>query len=719
MMRALHVVWLAVKSVLVAALVIATPVLAVVVAVAVLVVSPLPGAVPEPLVAAEIRPTYLLASDGTPIATLRGFELNLPTQASDITPVVEAAVIAAEDRNFYDHTGVDVGGIVRAARENLDAGGISQGGSTITQQLVKNRYLGGERSFGRKIREAVLAQRIETEMTKDEILLAYLGDSYFGSGAYGLAAAANIYFAKTPAELDLSETAMIIGMLPAPSAYSPHVDLAQAEAARLRTLRAMQETGSVTNAEYTQAVQRPLLLLGRPSDAGMVDVNLATMVMPLTGSDFGPYPYFAQYVEQYLVDTLGEQVVYTRGLTVETTLDIGRQITATDLVTDLANRSGDPTVGSALAAVEPSTGFVQVLASSTSWEQSQVNLATGGDTGFQAGSSVKPFVLAAAMERGSPPSRTINAPTVYTTANGTPLRNFGGAAGGVTTMREAIVNSLNTPLLMLAAELDPNVVAATARRLGVTSWGDDRDYGEVIALGAYETSPLEMASAFGTFAARGRQLEPVPVLRVTANDGQVLIDNSLRLPEQALDEVVADNVTSVLTDVVQRGTGTAARLNRPAAGKTGTAENFSAAWFVGYTPELSAAVWLGHVDGIRPLPVIDGVGGITGGSLPASLWRQFMLSALADVPPGAFFPAQPITGPRLIEGAQVVEIEVDPGPQPVQVTGPGARRTPTSPGTTAPPTTVPPTGLPDSGRPDTAAPTTTGPAGRDPSAPPG
>jgi len=712
MTTALRVLWLSVKSVLVVVLVVATPAIAAVVAVAVLVVSPLPGAVPDPLEAPEIRPAVLLAADGTPIATLRGFELNLPTQASDITPVVVAALIAAEDRNFYDHTGVDVGGIVRAARENLDSGGIAQGGSTITQQLVKNRYLGGERTFGRKIREAVLAQRIETEMSKDDILLAYLGDSYFGSGAYGLAAAANIYFAKTPAELDLSETAMIIGMLPAPSAYSPHVNLVQAEAARVRTLNAMTETGAITEAQYDQAVARPLLLLGRPSDAGMVDVNLATMVMPLAGSDFGPFPYFTQYVEQYLVATLGEQVVYSRGLTVETTLDIGRQITATDLVTDLANRSGDPTVGSALAAVEPSTGFVQVLASSTSWEQSQVNLATGGDTGFQAGSSVKPFVLAAELERGSAPSRSITAPTVYTTANGTQLRNFGGGAGGVTTLREATVNSLNTPFLMLAAELDPNVVAATARRLGVTAWGDDRAYGEVIALGAYETSPLDMASAFGTFAARGRHLAPVPVTRVTAVDGQVLIDNTFRLAEQALDEVVADNVTSVLIDVVQRGTGTAARLNRPAAGKTGTAENFSSAWFVGYTPELSAAVWLGHVDGIRPLPVIDGVSGITGGSLPASLWRQFMLSALADVPPGAFVPAQPITGPRPAGGDQVADLGVDQGPRPVQVTGLGGRRTPSSPGTTAPPTTLPPAvESPEAESPEAEPPATAPPPG--------
>jgi penicillin-binding protein 1A len=676
--RAAWVVWRSVRVVLIAVVVLAVPALTVAVAVAVLMASPLPGALPEADTTPAIRPAYLFAADGTPIATLRGFELNLPTSPDDVTPLVAAAVIAAEDRNFYSHTGVDVTGIVRAARENLDQGSIAQGGSTITQQLVKNRYLGGERTFGRKIREAVLAQRLETTMEKDEILHAYLSDSYFGSGAWGLASAAATYFNTTPADLDLSQVATIVGMLPAPTTYSPHVDLAAAEAARRRTLDAMAETGAITPGQYADAYARSLVLL-TPADTDTSAVgDQVTAVSPLGGKDLGPFPHFASYVEQYLVAQLGEQAVYSRGLLVETTLDVQRQRTATELVAGLAGRSGDPTVGAALAAVDPATGFVQVLASSTSWEQSQVNLATGGSTGFQAGSSVKPFVLAAAMEAGMPPTRTINAPSVYTAPDGTQLRNFGREGGGTTTMREAVVRSLNVPLLMLAAELDPDNVAATARRLGIESWVPDRYYGEVVALGAYETSPLEMASAFGSFAARGRRLAPVPVARVTAADGTVLIDNTSRIPEQVLDEAVADNVTAVLADVVQRGTGTGARMDRPVAGKTGTAENFSAAWFAGYTPELSAAVWLGHTDGIRPLPVIDGVRDITGGSLPATLWRQFMTAALDGVPPGQFAAPPPITGPRPLASV-VGDTAGDAGPVPFEVVGLGPGRQPGRP----------------------------------------
>jgi membrane peptidoglycan carboxypeptidase len=663
---------------MIAVAVLATPVIALVVALVVLVLSPLPGALPEAKPTPIIQPAELFAADGTPIGTLRGFDIGLPTEASDINATVVAALVAAEDRNFYAHTGVDPRAIGRAVRENFDSGDIAQGGSTITQQLVKNRYLGGERTFGRKLREAVLAQRLENELNKDEILLAYLADSYFGSGAYGLSAAASVYFNKPASELDASESAMVVGMLPSPSSYSPHVNVTGAEAARMRTLVAMRDNAALSDEEFTQAAARKVTLVASADEAATLDPTDHTVVWPLVGKDLGPYPHFTQFVERYLIDQLGEEVVFSRGLRVETTLELDRQRIATDLVTSLARRSGDPTVGSALAMVEPATGYIQVMASSTSWEDSQVNLVTGGDVGFQAGSSVKPFVLAAALEAGSKPDRTLNSPTVYTTADGSQLRNFGGEAGGVVSIRESIVRSLNTPLLMLAAELDPNAVAATGRRLGVTSWTPDQTYGESVALGAYETSPLDMASAFGSFAARGRFVPPVPVRRVTTVDGQVLIDNSLRPTERVLDEVVADNVNDVLVQVVQRGTGTNAKLSRPVAGKTGTAENFTAAWFVGYTPELSAAVWLGHVDGVRRLPPIDGVGEITGGSLPATLWRQFMEAVYVDAPVTPFAPAQPISGPRPVLVDETGAI-IAPEPGPLTVTGATPGRQPVSP----------------------------------------
>lgn len=667
-----------IRTVLIAGAVAITPVVAVVTAVVVLVLSPLPGALPEAQPTAVIQPAVLLAADGTPIGELRGFDLALPTGPDDINDAVVAALVSAEDRNFFAHSGVDARAIVRAFRQNLDSGDIAQGGSTITQQLVKNRYLGGERTYGRKVREAVLAQRLENEFSKQEILEAYLTDSYFGSGAYGLASAARVYFNKPAADLDESEAAMVVGMLPSPSSYSPHTNPDAAEAARLRTLAAMVETGALTSAEHDAAARRTLVVAGSPTEAADVDSARHTVVWPLAGKDLGPYPHFAQYVENYLVDTLGEREVFSSGLVVETTLVPGRQDLADNLVTSVAERSGDPTVGAALAMVQPATGFIEVMASSTPWEMSQVNLATGGDSGFQAGSSVKPFVLAAALEQGQAPDTTVNAPTVYTTADGTQLRNFGGAAAGTVSLRESTVRSLNTPFLVKAAELGPNNVAEVARRIGVTSWDPDVSYGESIALGAYETSPLDMASAFGTFAARGRYLPPVPVVRATAADGQVLIDNTLRLGNQVLDTVVADNVTDVLVQAVGRGTGTAARLNRPVAGKTGTAENFSAAWFVGYTPDLSAAVWLGHVDGVRRLPVIDGVAEITGGSVPASLWREFMTGVFVDAPAAPFVAAEPITGPRPAD-TDSDPTAAPPAPGPLTVTGVAPARQRVSP----------------------------------------
>jgi len=671
-MVVLEWVWRIIRVALIAVAVAAVPAVALATAVVVLVVSPLPGALPEPQPTRIVQPVELLATNGSPIGTLRGFDIGLPTEPEDISEVVVTALVAAEDRAFYSHTGVDPRGIVRALRENVDSGDVSQGGSTITQQLVKNRYLGGERTYGRKVREAILAQRLENELNKDEILLAYLSDSYFGSGAYGLSAAAQVYFNKPAADLDTSEAAMVVGMLPSPSAYSPHVDPVAAEEARVRTLRAMLDNGDLTEDEFDAVAARTLFVAPDEEAALAANPRRRTVVWPLEGKDLGPFPQFAQYVEQYLMETIGEEDLFSLGLVVETTLDVDRQRIATDLVSSLAARSGDPTVGSALALVEPATGFIEVLASSTSWEQSQVNLATGGDTGFQAGSSVKPFVVAAAFEAGQNPDTTINAPTVFRTPDGSELRNFGGAAGGVTTIREATAQSLNTPFLVKAAELNPNQVADLGRRLGVTSWTPDRDYGVSVALGAYETSPLDMASAFGSFAARGRYQAPVPVRRVTTTDGQVILDNTLRPGVRVLDEVVADNVNDVLLDVVRRGTGTAARLDRPVAGKTGTAENFTAAWFVGYTPELSAAVWLGHIDGVRPLPPIDGVGQITGGSLPATLWRQFMSQVFTDAPISQFAAPTPITGPRFIETEGPDAVVREPGP--VEVTGVAPRR---------------------------------------------
>jgi penicillin-binding protein 1A len=633
-------VWRTLRMVCIAAVAVATPAVAAGVALVLLVFVLLPGTVPEARPLPEAAPALILDADGNIIAALRGFDLALPFEFGDVPEVVVDAVVSAEDRRFFEHGGIDPVGIVRAARSNVE--GVRQGGSTITQQLVKLRYFDDAPTFDRKLREAIAAQQLERQLPKDEILHQYLSSAYFGSGATGLAAAADRYFRSPVGELDVSEAAMLAGMLPAPGVLSPHRDLVAAEAARLRVLNSMVDAGALTAAEAEAAAGRPIALVdetGRPPDGWAGEF---TAVWPLPVSDLGPYPDFTSEVQRYLTGRFGDDA-YRRGLVVTTTLQPKVQDAAQRAADDAVANTADPTVAAAVAVVEPRTGFVRALADSVPFDVSQVSFATGGDAGFQVGSAAKPFVLAAALEAGRPPTSTVNAPAVWVAPTGETVRNFGGGAGGSMSLRTAVEQSWNTPFTALAADVGPDRVAEVARRAGVTSWAADRSYGPSVALGAYETSPLEMAAAFGTFANGGVRHDPTTILRIVDVDGNVLEDNTRRPGVPAFDPVVAANVTDVLTGVVSRGTGTAARLeSRPAAGKTGTAENFSSAWFVGFTPQLSASVWLGHVDGLRPLGVVNGVANPTGGSVPASAWRQFMGDVLDGVPAMPFPPAPPL-----------------------------------------------------------------------------
>jgi penicillin-binding protein 1A len=634
-------VWRTVRAAVVAVFAVAaTPVVAAATAAVLLVLVLLPGSVPEPRPLPTAQPALVYAADGTLIAELTTFDLNVPFDFDQVNASTVDAVVAAEDERFFSHDGVDLVGIARAARANMDGG--RQGGSTITQQLVKMRYLDASPTLDRKVREAIVAQQLEQVLSKDEILHGYLSSAYFGSGATGLAAAADRYFRTTPEELSVSQAAMLAGLLPAPGERSPHVDAAAAEEFRLVVLRRMVETGRLDPAAAEAAAAERLVLVdewGNPPDG---TVGGFTAVWPLPSSNLGFFPKVSTLVGEYLVERFGPDAL-SRGLRVTTTLDVGLQTAAQEAV-DAATASAEPTVAAGLAAVEPSTGYVRALADSVPWDVSQVPYAVGGSTGFQVGSTAKAFVLAAALENGRTPSTPVSASGTYVTPTGEVVRNFGGGAGGTVSLRSATEQSWNTPFVRLAVELDPNVVAATAHRLGIADWSPDRSYGPSVALGAYETNPLDMASAFGVFAADGVRYAPTLVLRVTDADGTVLVDNSVPAGVPVMDPVVAANVTDVLSGVVARGTGTSARrAERVVAGKTGTAENFSAAWFVGYTPQLSAAVWLGHRDGTRPLGVVNGVSGVTGGSVPAAAWRRFADAAFDGVPAAGFTPPPPLS----------------------------------------------------------------------------
>lgn len=649
-------IWSFLKAIILSAAVIAAPVVAVAVAVIVMVFTSLPGPTPEARPVPVSKPAVILDAEGNQIAVLRNYDEAQPTTPEDINANIVNALVAAEDRRFFDHTGVDPLGIARAARTNIEQGTTLEGGSTITQQLIKNRYLGGEQTFARKIREAVLAQRLEREMTKEEILFEYLSSVYFGSSAYGLRSASEVYFRTNPKDLSISQAATLIGLLPSPSSNSPHENIELAERGRTLVLNAMLETELISQEEHAEALTQTLVAVdgnGNPP-GGFVGPHTAVWERP--SSDLGVYPKFTRYVENYLVEKYGSEVLFQRGIVVETTLEPRVQQEVQVSVNAAVQGAGDPGATAAAAVVEPKNGFILAMADSQPWEITQVNYAAGGSTGFQPGSSFKPFVVAAAMEAGSRPDRVINYGGGFTTADGIVLGNYGGEGGGSATISDATRVSLNTPFLILADEVGAASVAEVAERVGVKSMNKFENFGVSVALGAYEVSPLEMASAYATFANGGLYMPPVPVARVITEDGQIIEDNTIRSGIQAIDSSVADNLTGILTRVVETGTGVSAQTaGRQIAGKTGTAENYTAAWFAGYTPNFSAAVWLGHNDGVRPL-TIYGNREIVGGGPPAVTWSR-IYGALLDRFPAERFaspgplvpPAQQVNSRREIE----------------------------------------------------------------------
>ncbi|MFV0525334.1 MAG: transglycosylase domain-containing protein [Acidimicrobiales bacterium] len=692
------------------------------VAAATLLEAPLPaGNLPDEKPQPFAVPSVVVDVDGTQIATFRSYDRTVEVSPGDIPTTLTDAVVAIEDQRFYEHNGVDVEGVARAARVNLGAGGIAQGGSTITQQYVKNVYLSQEQTIERKVEEALLAVEVEKRMTKPEILFGYLTTSYFGDGAYGAGAAAEVYFAKPVSELDLSEAATLAGLLQAPSRLSPRNDLDAAERRRRMVLEAMRDQHKITEEEFQQQLVRRLWV----PDLGPVPEGPVTLVAPRPANGATAHPYFVDWIEADLVERFGPDLVYKGGLTVQTTIDPRLQQMAEAAAWERLAGTEWP-VEMALVSLDPATGHVVAMVGGRDYVTSQVNLATGGSTGFQPGSSFKPFVLAAGFERGIGPETVYPAPGQLRVpgCGGTcTISNYDGAGRGPTTLRRAMELSINTVSVGEIMDVGVDNTVELARRLGLESIDPDRDYGVSLALGAAETSPLQMASAYGVFANRGVRVEPTGLLRVTDADGNVLIDNTAPAGTPVLDQAAADTVTDVLVGVIERGTGTSAKLDRPAAGKTGTAQNYSAAWFVGYTPRLSTAVWMGHADGVRPLYGVNGVGRVTGGSHPAAAWRNYMTAALAGTEPVPF----PVPGPLVVPGSAAVEAgSATPDPAEVEYR-PTRARGQQAPGALAADCggracvpsagTLPRPVLPPSERPTTTAPPTTRPPPTQPSTP--
>ena len=616
---------------------------------------PLPASMPEPLASNALPISRIYDIDGNKIGEFRQFETTKPVTREDVdaNPYLKNAAVAAEDRRFYEHPGVDVIGTLRALWADIRGGSIVQGGSTITQQYVKNTYVGADRSLSRKIREAILASQLDRQLEKDEILFLYLSTVYFGEGAHGVGAAAETYFAKSVRDLTLSEAAMLIGLIPAPSRYEPRGNVQLAEQKRRIVLEAMHGEGYITDEEYIAAVQQELWLLAfgpPPTDRPV------TVVHPRQEART-PYPYFVDYVRRYIEAKYGDGAVYEMGLDIYTTLDQDLQRAAEEEVAASLEGTGlhpsQPDAGPlemSLVSIEPGSGRVKALVGGRDFyaDGGQVNLAlgrAGGGTGRQPGSSFKPFVLAAALEQGVKPTKTYSGRSPLVIA-GEDFENYGGSSYGSITLAEATKRSVNTVYIQLIRDVGVEATMDVARALGLTSLPefDPAKYGLSVALGALETSPLELASAYGVWAARGERAEPTPIVRILDSQGVVLEDNSEPQRTRVVKEVTADTMNEVMRGVFSSG-GTAGGKglrDRPAAGKTGTTQDNRDALFVGYTANLSTAVWIGYRNRPVTLSNIRGVRAVTGGTIPASTWQRFMQRAHEDLPVVEFSEPAPI-----------------------------------------------------------------------------
>jgi len=635
----------------------------------------------------------LLAADGTTIATFYS-QNRVYVPLAKISQEMQDAIVAIEDQRFYEHNGIDVRGTVRAVLANSQAGGVTQGGSTLTQQYVKNvlqstaqnkadREAAAEDSVSRKIRELRYALGLEERWTKERILEGYLNIAYFGSQAYGVEVAAQRYFSKPASKLNAGEAATIAGIVKYPTLYDPLENTAKAGARRNVVLQRMVEQGMISQTEADEFKSKSLRASLNPSDL-------------TRGCAVSKFPFFCAYVqESFLLDpAYGKSVADRRallnggGLTIRTTLNIGDQRAAQAAVENYIP-TGDPSGRvAAIAMVEPGSGNVNAMAQNLDYGEgngkSYINNAVdakySGTNGQQAGSTFKIFTAAAAIENGFPMDEVIYSPATKTfpyganeNCDGYPLaewkmENYDGGAPGNYDMRSGMASSVNTYFAELERRIGVCEVVDIASRAGI-HWAangvapiDDPDLQtNSFTLGDLSVSPLNLAEAYATFAARGLHCEPRAIVSIKTID-----DEAIPVPrpdcEQTIEPEVADAVTSLLQGVLQPGaTGETMVLDRPAGGKTGTASEFFAVWFAGYTPDLAAAVWAGHPKAPATYPMrdvtINGTyySSVYGRSIPGPIWQEAMLGALVDVPPTSFVTMNPdlvngltITVPSLV-----------------------------------------------------------------------
>ena len=572
---------------------------------------------------------YVYAADGhTILAVLRGSQSRVLVRSGDISPWIKQAIVAAEDRRFYEHRGIDLRGMGRALLADLEHKAAVQGGSTITQQFVKNELTGDDRSITRKLKEATLAWQLEKSWKKDKILTAYLNTIYFGNGAYGIERAARTYFGHNAKKLTLAESALLAGIPENPTLYDPVAHPRTAERRRALVLRLMLQQGIINAGRFRAASRAPM---PKPQD-----VHLSGIL--------GRSPYFGEYVKQQLLDRFRVKDVYGGGYRVHTTISLRLQRLAAEAIDKWLPSPDGPQA--ALVAINPSNGAVLAMYGGRNFHASQFNLAVQGER--QPGSSFKPFVLATALKEGIAPSSTFESKPVSIFLGNkywTP-HNYEGEYLGTIDLTKAISVSDNSVFAQLTKVVGPSSVVRTAHQLGITS----PLHGVFsIGLGSQAVNPLEMARAYATFANGGYRVDgkvfgnrPRAITQIEDATGKVVYGNA-PVKRRVMPADQAHLLTSLLQGVVTSGTGRAAALpDQPVAGKTGTTENYGDAWFVGYTPQLVTAVWVGYPKGLRPMLTEYHGDPVAGGTFPAQIWKTFMQSALAAIgAQPASFPSPP------------------------------------------------------------------------------
>ena len=527
----------------------------------------------------------------------RGIDAGMPVTLADLPPYVPQAVIATEDRRFYSHFGVDPWGLGRAMWVNFEAGHIVQGGSTITQQLAKNLFLEPARTLSRKVQEALLAVYLEMSFSKDEILALYLNRVYFGAGAFGIDAASRRYFNKPASKLSMIEAAILAGLLKAPTRYSPVNGIELAQARAILVLDSMVEAGFINAAQKDEAIRTRPKLATAPTIQGN--------------------QYFADWVMEHLPGFVGRPA---SDLVVLTTLDLDVQREAETSVQNTLRDKGPGTGAEQGALIAMTTdGAVRAMVGGRSYLQSEFNRATLARR--QPGSAFKPFVFLAALENGrTPASRVVDAAVTY---RGWTPENFDEKHEGEMSLTQALARSVNTVAVRLCLELGPENVAATAHRLGITS---PLNAVPSLALGTSEVTLAELTNAYLPFATAGRGAIAHGIQSVRSVNGDVLYARAGSGPGQVIAASNAGAMNRMLSEAMRTGTGKSAALAlRPAAGKTGTSQEFRDAWFIGYTGQLVAGVWVGN-DEAKPMKKV------TGGTIPAQIWKTFMEAATANDP---------------------------------------------------------------------------------------